>query len=119
VNESGHRVSLTPWDRAHLDLQSCALLTRIAGQPVKVFVPGRRLNAFDLVASYTAHSRTVVPNEIVTPDDADQSLRLVARHIYLINGERATTSQLSNLLPIIASRLSMAGLSGAPLVNLR
>ncbi len=76
--------------RAHLDVQSCALLTRIVGQPVKVFVPGRRLNAFDLVASYTAHSRTVVPDVIVSPDDTDQSLHLVARHIYLINGEEAT-----------------------------
>jgi hypothetical protein len=119
VDENGHRVNLTPWDRAHLDLQSCALLTRIVGQPVKVFVPGRRLNAFDLVASYTAHSRTVVPDQIVSPDDTDESLHLTARHIYLVNGEGATTSQLSELLPAIASGLNQAGLSGAPLVDLR
>jgi hypothetical protein len=119
VDDNGHRVSLTPWSRAHVDVQSCALLTRIVGQPVKVFVPGRRLNAFDLVASYTAHSRTVVPNQIFTPADRDQSLRLAARHIYLINGEGATTAQLSDLLPIIAHQLSAAKLSGAPLVDLR
>jgi UDP-N-acetylglucosamine:LPS N-acetylglucosamine transferase len=119
LDDSGHRVSLTPWDRAHLDLQSCALLTRIAGQPVKVFVPGRRLNAFDLVASYTAHSRTVVPDEIVTPEDADEPLHLAARHIYLVNGERATPAELSELLPMIAAQLRVAGLSGAPLVDLR
>jgi UDP-N-acetylglucosamine:LPS N-acetylglucosamine transferase len=119
IDDNGHRVSLTPWSRAHMDVQSCALLTRIAGQPVKVFVPGRRLNAFDLVASYTAHSRTVVPNQILTPADTDQSLHLVARHIYLVNGERATDSQLSHLLPIIADHLSAAKLAGAPLVDLR
>jgi hypothetical protein len=119
IDDDGHRVSLTPWSRAHVDVQSCALLTRIVGQPVKVFVPGRRLNAFDLVASYTAHSRTVVPNQILTPADTGQSLHLVARHIYLVNGERATNSQLSHLLPIIAQRLSAAKLAGAPLVELR
>jgi hypothetical protein len=119
VDDNGHRVNLTPWDRAHLDLQSCALLTRIVGQPVKVFVPGRRLNAFDLVASYTAHSRTVVPDQIFSPDDTDAPRHLTARHIYLVNGERSTTGQLSELLPIIASELSAAGLSGAPLVDLR
>lgn len=119
VDDNGHRVSLTPWSRAHVDVQSCALLTRIVGQPVKVFVPGRRLNAFDLVASYTAHSRTVVPNQIFTPADTDQSLHLAARHIYLINGEGATTAQLSDLLPVIAHQLSTAKLSGAPLVDLR
>ncbi|HEY2301271.1 MAG TPA: hypothetical protein VGH66_05235 [Acidimicrobiales bacterium] len=118
VDDSGHG-ALAPWQRAHLDVQSCALLTRIVGQPVKVFVPGRRLNAFDLVASYTAHSRTVVPDVMVSPDDTDQSLHLVARHIYLINGEEATPAQLSGLLPVIAARLRTAGLAGAPLVDLR
>jgi processive 1,2-diacylglycerol beta-glucosyltransferase len=119
LDDDGHRVSLTPWSRAHVDVQSCALLTRIAGEPVRVFVPGRRLNAFDLVASYTAHSRTVVPDRIFSPADTDQSLHLVARHIYLVNGEGATDSQLSHLLPIIAHQLSTADLSGAPLVDLR
>jgi UDP-N-acetylglucosamine:LPS N-acetylglucosamine transferase len=118
IDSRGHRVSMTPWKRAHVDLQSCALLTKIIGQPVKMFVPGRRLNAFDLVASYTAHSRTVVPDQIVVPDDPDTSLHLVAHHIYLVNGVRASTAEVSDVLQVIADRLSLAGLVGAPLVEL-
>jgi UDP-N-acetylglucosamine:LPS N-acetylglucosamine transferase len=115
----GHRLIVTPWERAHVDVQSCALLTRIVGQPVKVVVPGRRLNAFDLVASYTAHSRTVVPDQIVGPDDAgDPSFHVVAHHIYLVNGVRATPVEVRTLLEVIAEQLSLAGLRGAPLVEL-
>ncbi len=100
-------------------MQSCALLTRLIGQPVNMVVPGRRLNAFDLVASYTAHSRAVVPDQIVAPDDIDNSsFPLVAHHIYLVNGVRATTEEVSYLLQQLAERLRITGLQGEPLVAL-
>jgi hypothetical protein len=109
---------MAPWSRASADVRSCAWLTRLVGQPVRVFVPGRRVNAFDLVASYNAHSVTVVPNRIIGPDDNDEPTRLAARRIYVINGVGSATTQLSSLLQVIGSELKHSDLQGAPLVEL-
>jgi hypothetical protein len=114
----GRRVNMAPWSRASADVRAGAWLTRLVGQRVRVFVPGRRVNAFDLVASYNAHSVTVVPNRIIGPDDNDEPNHLTARHIYLINGVGSTNAQLSNLLQVIQSDLVNSQLQGAPLVEL-
>jgi hypothetical protein len=118
VNSLGKRVNQAPWVRAEADLKSVAWLTHVVGQPVKVFVPGRRVNAFDLVASYNTHSVTVVPNHIFVPDDADAPLTLDARHIYMVNGVHATNGQVTDLLFQLAQQLRVAHLSAAPLVQL-
>jgi hypothetical protein len=109
---------MAPWSRASADVRAGAWLTRLVGQRVRVFVPGRRVNAFDLVASYNAHSVTVVPNRIIGPDDNDEPNHLTARHIYMINGVGSTNAQLSNLLQVIQSDLVNSQLQGAPLVEL-
>jgi hypothetical protein len=118
LDSRGRRVTMAPWSRASADVRAGAWLTRLVGQPVRVFVPGRRVNAFDLVASHNAHSVTVVPNRMFGPDDADEPLRLAARHIYVVNGVGSTDAQLSNFLQVISSELDTAHLQGAPLVEL-
>jgi hypothetical protein len=114
----GRRGSDTPWRRAHGDIRASRLLERLAGEPVTVFVPGRRINVFDLVACRSAHTRTVVPNHVFRVGDVD-SVHMTARHTYLVDGERATASELAALLTKVANQLSRARLDGAPLVELR
>jgi UDP-N-acetylglucosamine:LPS N-acetylglucosamine transferase len=114
----GRRRSDTPWRRAHGDIRASRLLERLAGEPVTVFVPGRRINVFDLVACRSAHTRTVVPNHVFRVGDVD-SVHMTARHTYLVDGERATASELAALLTKVANQLSRARLDGAPLVELR
>lgn len=119
IDHRGHRIAQSPWRRANGDVAASHLLARIAGQPVKVFVPGRRLNAFDLMACYGAHDKTVVPNQILEPDDEDALLKhLSARHTYLVNGTSATPQQMHAILDQISTLLTASNLSGAPLAAL-
>jgi processive 1,2-diacylglycerol beta-glucosyltransferase len=118
-DREGHLVGQAPWQRARGDVRASQLLQQISGEPVKVFVPGRRVNAFDLVESYSAHTRTVVPDRVFEPADIDQPMRLTARQVYLINGVRSTPIEVEDLLTLVSARLSVAQLVGAPLVELR
>jgi UDP-N-acetylglucosamine:LPS N-acetylglucosamine transferase len=118
LDSRGKRVNMAPWSRASADAESTRWLARLVGQRINVFVPGRRVNAFDLVASHSAHSVTVVPNRTFGPDDADENYHLRARHIYLVNGVGSTNAQLSSLLNVITGELDAAHLQGAPLVEL-
>jgi hypothetical protein len=118
IDSRGHPVTAAPWHRATGDVRASHLLAQIAGQPVKVFVPGRRLNAFDLVASYGAHSRTVVPDHVIEAADADRTPHLVVRHTYLISGIDATQQQVEGRLAELATQMAAAGLSAAPLAEL-
>jgi hypothetical protein len=60
----------------------------------------------------------VVPNHVFRVGDVD-SVHMTARHTYLVDGERATASELAALLTKVANQLSRARLDGAPLVELR
>ncbi len=118
VNSQGHRVGQSPWTRANGDVAASHLLARIAGQPVNLFIPGRRLNAFDLMACYGAHNKTVVPDRVLEPADDDPLMHVTARHTYLVNGAKATDQQMESTLSQLSSRLAAANLSGAPLSDL-
>ncbi|MDQ1369163.1 MAG: hypothetical protein QOF20_1516 [Acidimicrobiaceae bacterium] len=118
VNSQGHRIAQVPWTRANGDVAASQELARIAGQPVKVFVPGRRLNAFDLMACYGAHNKSVVPDRILEPADEDPLGPLTARHTYLVNGAKSTDQQLQDLLSQLSHGLKAANLAGAPLADL-
>jgi hypothetical protein len=118
VNSAGHRIAQSPWTRAAGDVAASQYLARIAGQPVKVFVPGRRVNAFDLMASRGAHNRTVVPNRILEPADDETPQHLTSRHTYLINGNKATAAQMLSMLDQISALLTSSNLLGAPLADL-
>ena len=117
LDRQGHHIDESPWTRADGDVAASQLLSRIAGQPVRVFVPGRRLNVFDLVACHDAHNTTVVPNQILEPAD-DDPLHLTPRHTYLVNGSNATDQQMQVMLSQLSTQLNTANLSGAPLSDL-
>jgi hypothetical protein len=114
-----HVLGQPPWQRARGDLRASQLLQQISGEPVKVFVPGRRVDAFDLVESYSAHARMVVPDRVFEPTDIDQPMRLAARQVYLVNGAKATPIEIEDLLTVVSQQLAAAQLAGAPLVELR
>jgi processive 1,2-diacylglycerol beta-glucosyltransferase len=118
VDSAGHRIAQSPWTRAAGDVAASQYLARIAGQPVKVFVPGRRLNAFDLMACRGAHNKTVVPNRILEPADDEALQHLTARHTYLVNGNKATAAQMLSMLDQISALLTSDNLAGAPLADL-
>ncbi len=118
LDRHGKPVSEAPWRRANGDVKASTLLAQIAGEPVKVFVPGRRLNAFDLVACHSAHSRTVVPDRTIDPDDPNPNLHLTARHTYVVNGTEATPQQLREMLSLISTQMTASNLAGVPLSDL-
>jgi hypothetical protein len=118
LDSQGHRITESPWTRATGDVAASHRLSEIVGQPVKVFVPGRRVNAFDLMACYGAHSKTVVPDAIFQPTDNDGRQHLTARHTYLVNGSKATVTQMQSMLDQLSVDLTAANLSGAPLADL-
>lgn len=117
VNAAGHRIDESPWRRADGDVAANHVLTQISGQSVGLFVPGRRLNVFDLVACHDAHAETVVPNHILSPSD-DDLVHLSARHIYLVNGAGASNQQVENFLTQLHDQLNQFHLAGAPLSDL-
>jgi hypothetical protein len=88
---------------------------------VTVLVPGRRVNAWDLIDCGNAHSSLVVPDHVVNAQRAALAvapLHLTARRIYLINGLDATPAQLSMVLNRLAAGLAQAGLVAVPLNDL-
>jgi hypothetical protein len=121
-NDRGDAVRPTLWTRAHGDVEAGHKLGALIGQQVSTFVPGRRVNAFDLVDCHSAHSAIVIPNAVFSPADSDVShdvIGLTARHIYLVNGLRATPAQVSDMLGRLAARLRADQLQAAPLAALR
>jgi UDP-N-acetylglucosamine:LPS N-acetylglucosamine transferase len=116
-----HDSDRTLWARAQGDARAGKYLERLTGGPVTVLVPGRRVNAWDLIDCGKAHSSLVVPNHIVDAQQAaliGSPLHLTARHIYLINGLDATPAQLSVVLIRLRVGLTRSGLVAVPLSDL-
>ncbi len=109
-----------PWNRAFRDARAGQAIAAITGQPVTVSVPGRRLNAWDLVECRNAHTSLVVPNHILHagPGPDSQDLKLEARQIYLVNGFGATPAELAQYLSQIQATLGASQLASAPLAAL-
>jgi hypothetical protein len=86
-----------------------------------MFVPGRRVNAFDLLESHGAHSSVVVPDVVLSAFDGDlvSDLRPRSHDIYLLNGLNSTPAGVLAVLERFASALATNHLSGAPLGALR
>nr|MDQ2753968.1 hypothetical protein [Actinomycetota bacterium] len=112
----------TLWSRARGDVRAAQELRTLTGQAVTVFMPGRRVNAFDLVDCKDAHSAMVVPNVTLSAadiDDPSKPVHLTARHVYLVNGLQATPAELTTLLHRLHAGLSAEQLSASPLAALR
>ncbi len=109
------------WTRARSDAQAGQLLGQLIDAPVTVVVPGRRVNAWDLIECSKAHSSLVVPDHVLNADLAaveGTPIHVADRRIYLINGLDATPAQLSNVLDRFAAAMSQAHLSAEPLADL-
>lgn len=107
-----------PWNRAWRDARAGQAIAAVIGQPVSVTVPGRRLNAWDLVECRNVHTTLVVPDQIVEvapPGGVSQPIQLVPRHIYLVNGMDTGPAQLAQYLSQLEVALGNAQLASAPL----
>jgi UDP-N-acetylglucosamine:LPS N-acetylglucosamine transferase len=118
---AGHDSDPSLWARAEEDARAGRYLTQLTGAPVTVLVPGRRVNAWDLIDCGHAHSSLVVPDHMIDARRAAPTLaplHLRARRIYLINGLDATPAQLTAVLERLGAGLVEAGLVAVPLSDL-
>ena len=107
-----------PWEQAALDARAGRQISDLIDAPVTQAVPGRHLNAWDLVDSHHAHLALVVPDHVLHASAPDGPLRLAPRNIYLVDGEGATPEQLTAYLGRLQAGLVAAQLIPEPLVTL-
>jgi hypothetical protein len=106
------------WERAKADVANAGdLIHRHSGFRVVDFVPGRRLDAFDQMWSRRRHERLVVADAVIRPGRTPPSLH--AAHVYVVDGRRSEPNQLRGALVQLQGGLRRAGLSSAPLGQLR
>jgi hypothetical protein len=121
-DRAGKRVEPTLWTRAMADASAGASLARLIGQPVKLLVPGRRVNGFDMLDTAKAHETLVVAKVDISAaaTRADAGIgHPTARQILLINGLKASPGELDRLLRTLARRIQQAQLLPAPLSSLQ
>ena len=86
------------WNRAKGDVAAGTALSEIVGRPVTVLVPGRRVNAFDMVDTGRAHDRLVVPEIVVVVNTSSTFAGLAnmtAHSIVLVDGLRGTPAEVT------------------------
>jgi processive 1,2-diacylglycerol beta-glucosyltransferase len=112
------RDSDLPWDQAANDVRAGQQISELIDTPVTQVVPGRRLNAWDLVDCRDAHTSLVVPNHVlhVTPDSGP--IHLAAHSIYLVDGRGATPEAVAAYLSRLESSFHSAQLIAEPLATL-
>jgi UDP-N-acetylglucosamine:LPS N-acetylglucosamine transferase len=121
ANHQGKEIDPTLWTRAQDDADAARALSVLTGSRVTLVVPGRRLNAWDLIDCRDRHSSLVVPDAILGvahAHSADTPIHVTSRHIYLVNGLGATPTQLRAILARLAAGLDQAGLSAVPFATL-
>jgi processive 1,2-diacylglycerol beta-glucosyltransferase len=117
-NRSGHPVRPELWTRARLDAGAGQALSRTLDRPVPLLVPGRRINAFDLLATDGAKEKLVLAN-VEVQAGSHHDIDIANRSIVLINGLNATPASLIASLAQFRSALTAAHLTAVPLVGLR
>jgi UDP-N-acetylglucosamine:LPS N-acetylglucosamine transferase len=114
---AGHDGDPMLWTRARSDADAGQQLGQLIDAPVTVVVPGRRVNAWDLIECGKVHSSLVVPDHVLDADRASLDaapMHVTDRRIYLINGLDATPGELGTILDRFAAGLSFAHLSAEP-----
>jgi UDP-N-acetylglucosamine:LPS N-acetylglucosamine transferase len=107
------------WNRAHDDCdKSWKVISNTTGTPVRDFVPGRALDAFDQFYCRTGpgKQRLVRPNSTFRPEDVPDP---TGRRIYLLDGRGRDPLALAIAIEDFAARADAAGLHVRPLEDLR
>jgi processive 1,2-diacylglycerol beta-glucosyltransferase len=116
----GQPASSVLWTRAGQDVDAAREIDSLTGESIRVFVPGRRINAWDIYDGHDAHLLVVVPDTTLVADRTDPGVPpMAARQIYLVKCEGASPSELHSLLTTLQERLAEARLTGAPLDALK
>ncbi len=122
TDERGRPIRPALWNRAKADVDAGAALSQIVGRPVTELVPGRRVNAFDMVDTGRAHDRLVVPDAVVDVTDGDTfpgPARVTAHSIVLVDGLGGTPTEVTSDLARLTAQVQHSGLSVSPMAKLR
>lgn len=115
-----HKSDPALWTRANKDAKAGATLTSIIGKRVTLFVPGRRVNAFDLLYTTDDHEKLVVPDLNIDAAKPPKALpQADASSIVLVDGLEATPAQLLSVLNRLTTDLTHDQLLPVPLMDLR
>lgn len=114
----GRPVQPEPWTRASGDVAAGRSLSALIGRPVRFFMPGRSVNAFDLIDAARAHDKVVVPDVTVSPSSSGDLPRPRTRQIWLVDGCGAASGRLLRDLAVLRSELAAAGLTAVPIAAL-
>lgn len=107
-----------PWNRARADLVRASRSIRSAdGAACRDFVPGRRVDGFDLASARLAHQRVVATVAHLAPDHVPHRLR--AGGIYVLDARSLDTATIERTLDGLGPALAPHHLTVAPLADLR
>jgi processive 1,2-diacylglycerol beta-glucosyltransferase len=105
------------WTRASHDASAGTALSTLIGRPVTLFVPGRRINGFDLISCHDDHE-TLVIADVELEARALQTLRVGPKGIVLVNGLGATDGQLLAAITEVRHAVAVAHLAAVPMTRL-
>ncbi len=121
-NRKGRPFEPALWTRAHADASAGPVLASLIDRPVKLLVPGRPVNGFDMIDTQNDHETLVVANVKINAGPARATAGVpnpTAAEIVLVDGLRATPHQLLDVLVAYELRIDTAHLAAAPLSALR
>lgn len=106
------------WRRARADTVRAKHTISLAGHDCcRMFVPQRRLSAFDLASARQAHERAVVPRHVLSPDaDLPTPKR---GEVYVVDARGHDADTVLNYLFRLDQQLQTSGMTVAPLSRLR
>lgn len=105
------------WNRARSDLgRAGARVSAPMGSRAELFVPGRRIDGFDLVMSRRNHQRIVRADRTI--HNVREAGEVRGGKIYLVDGRDVSADELVAMLAELQSAIAGASLSSAPLSSL-
>ena len=107
------------WTRADRDAAAGRALSRILGRPVPLFVPGRRINGFDLLATKEAKETLVLANVDIRSGQPWRDITVADRSIVLVNGLDAPPAAVVGTMAQLRSTLAAGDLTAVPMAMLR
>jgi processive 1,2-diacylglycerol beta-glucosyltransferase len=96
------------WNRARFDIERSDGMLESVGVEASAVVPGRRIDAFDLIYSARAHQRIVRPNAIIT--NPDQVKRMQSGQVYMVDGRNLDAESLIAILEHMNDEVGAKGL---------